>query len=167
MDSLAEKFDVRCNIITNSGQAVIGTLDQERLEIEVEGQVEGIVFGQHMTRFKELYEQKSARLRGLWSQYEDIQRLIMELAVSICSDDEVLIGYSEQQDESEIENGPGIDEDRASDQREGFRKAYNHGLDQLEELKVHIDTLTSNTLKENNGICQVSSRFAICEHRFS
>lgn len=166
MNSLTEKFDVRCNIIANSGQAIGGTLDQERLEVGVEGQMRCIVFGHHMADFRDLYKQKSARLKELWSQYESIQKLIMELAVSICNDDEVLIGYAELQQEPGKEVGPGINEDRASEQREEFNEAYIGGVNELDELKVRVDALVNKTLEENTEIWQVSSCLEIRWKRF-
>lgn len=164
IDDLGHRFVGKFNLIEDSGNIVNTKLASERLEID-EG-AEQIVFGPYVENFKQICREKGAKLSGLWAQYVDVQKEIMELAVTICDDEEVLIGYTQNEGEDVLgmeeekkneRDNPGIDETRASKQRDIFLSGYDHASRELDELKERVDNMTEQTLKKNADILQVRS----------
>lgn len=156
MADLANTFDEKCSIIHDAGEVFRGHIADEILEVNKEQ----IMLNEYMEGFKGLYQQKETKLRGLWEDYVNVQKQIMELALVILDDDDVAIAVSNPGEESDPaeqtpSKDPGLDEDGAVARRNEFRQEYQDALDAFVGLEGEVQELTSKALDKNNNIYKV------------
>ena len=179
MDDLAEHFDEKCNIIEESGSACMGSLADEQLEINRGDDIKEVVsLGQQMEYFRNLYDKKTRRLRNLWLQYRSVQQRIMELAVVVLEEDQVLVTITEvkqkedaredqhakvsKQSPANNDNDAGIDEAKALEEHRIFQSCYSTALSELDDIKHQVAKVAEDVLEENKQIVKVS--FAYLSH---
>lgn len=154
LNDLVNAFNEKCHVIHDAGQVFRDHIANETLEVDNEK----IVFNEHMETFRTLYQQKEAKLRGLWKQYVDVQKQIMELALVVLEEDDVQIAAPELDEYGNIKEGQGkakdpeLDEDAVVERKGECEQGYIDSLHVLDDFQQKLNNLTSEALKKNKEV---------------
>jgi len=159
MNELADTFDEKCNVISDAGQVFRDHIADEVLEVDDER----IMLNEHMEAFKTLCQQKETKLRGLWKEYVEVQKQIMELALVVLDEDNVLIAAQGAGKDGSLREGqrqakdPELDETAISERRGEFEQYHTDAVDVLDGFKQTLDNVTSEALEKNKDIFDASA----------
>lgn len=159
MNDLADTFDEKCNVISDAGQVFRDHIADEVLEVDGEK----IMLNEHMEAFKTLCQQKETKLRGLWKEYVEVQKQIMELALVVLDEDNVLIAAQGTGEDGSLREGqreakdPELDETAISERRGEFEQHHTDAMDVLDGFKQTLDNVTSEALEKNKDISDASA----------
>lgn len=154
MHDLADTFDKKCSVIRDAGQVFRDHLAGEVLEVDDEK----IMLDEHMEAFKELCEQKETKLRGLWKEYVEVQKQIMELALVVLDEDSVLVAASIAGEDGKLGEGqreakdPELDESSVHERRGEFEQHQTDAVNALNGFEQTLDNVTSKALEKNKEI---------------
>jgi len=158
MNDLADTFDKKCSVIRDAGQVFRDHLAGEVLEVDDEK----IMLDEHMEAFKVLCEQKETKLRGLWKEYVEVQKQIMELALVVLDEDNVLVAASIADEDGKLGEGqreakdPELDESSVHERRGEFEQHQIDAVNALDGFKQTLDNVTSKALEKNKDIFDAS-----------
>ena len=158
MSDLADTFDANCHIIHEAGQVFRDHIANDMLEVHNEK----ILLSEHMEAFEKLHGQKEKKLRGLWEGYVEVQKQIMELALVVLDDSEVLVADLAENEGSKLTEGqkegkkPDLDEGTVRQRRDEMRSCYAEAIDGLAGFGDSVHRVTTHAQKENKDILTVS-----------
>lgn len=160
MGALSADFVKRCGIIETAAVGAQLTFQTETLECEdAQGEKTELVLGDEMDTFTQLFKSSKERLGQLWAEYEQTQRSIMELALSVLQERSVRIKYSSLDPKADTAD-PRLDEKKAQEQRQEAEKLYGTAMDDLSNLERAVGGLATKSLNTSTQILSVS--FCTC-----
>lgn len=157
MNDLSDRFSSQCEIIESAANSASEDLATDTFKLtHDDGTTEHFVLGERMGSFLQLYKSSKEQLDQLWTDYEQTQKSIMELALAILDEDSVRIMYTSLDARTDAAD-PKIDEKEAEGERRQTQKTYDAAIEDLERLEEDVNEQVEKSLKENDKILAVSA----------